>query len=183
MGLRFSERNGTENILGSFPVTRTGVWSPSIYNIYFTDRRIIFAKLGGAGTVPNMGGSGGLLASLVWVATEEGRQKKRSEAQGGYERMWPQEIADCKDNVGVPYDDVSSVTIKGRSVPEIIFVFLRKQKLGWEKASFILYGDSNTYNENLRSAGVLLRRFLPYKLDNQLQDTKYSHLRKIFENL
>jgi hypothetical protein len=96
--------------------------------------------------------------------------------------MTPQEIADCKDNVGVSYDDISSVTVKNKGAPEILFVFSRMQKLGWEKMSFLFNARTISFKEVLHSAVLLLRRFLQSKLDNQLQDKKFFPARTYFEN-
>jgi hypothetical protein len=77
---------------------------------------------------------------------------------------------------------VSSVTARNKGVPEVSFVFSRRQKLGWEKADFMLNANPNRVEQDLRSAGVLLHRFLASKLDNQLQDKKFFRAREIFEN-
>jgi len=96
--------------------------------------------------------------------------------------MTPQEITDCKENVGVLYDDISLVRVRGKGIAQIFFFFVRKQKLGWERISFTLRAEPETYKENLLSSGELLRRFIPSKLDNQLQNTKYGNNRELFEN-
>jgi hypothetical protein len=163
-GMPSTERDSTENVLGFFSATRTTVWNWYIYNLYFTERRLIFAKLGAWARAP---------------------AEKRYENQRKYEHMTPQEIADCEDNVGVFYDDISSVRVKG---DEVSFAFFRKQKLGWEKISFQLFSEAdyrrkmNEAKENLRSADELLRRFLPYKLDeaslaalNSVANKRYSY--------
>jgi hypothetical protein len=146
-GLPFRERDSTENVLGFFSATRTTVWNWFIYNLYFTEHRIIFAKLGAWARAP---------------------AEKRYENQRKYEHMTPQEIADCEDNVGVFYNDISSVKVKG---DKLSFAFFRTQKLGWEKIGFELYSEADykrkmkEAKENLQSADELLRRFLPDKLD------------------
>lgn len=85
--------------------------------------------------------------------------------------MTLQEIADGKDNVGVAYSDIASVLVKGKSLPEIWFTFAQKQKLGWEKIGFIIYGG-NLFDQTVKKAGELLRQFLLARLDVQLQSSE-----------
>jgi hypothetical protein len=144
-------------------------WYPPTYDLYFTDRRVIFAKVGDF--VPSGVGVGFILSEIGEAAEKRGIKEKR----GKYAQMTPQEIADGKDNVGVFYSDIASVLVKGKRVPEIWFTFSRKQKLDWEKVGFVVYGG-NLFDETVRSAGELLRKSLAAKLDVQLESPKLIEL-------
>jgi hypothetical protein len=183
MGLPSTERDVSENVLGFFTATRRTNWNQYIYNLYFTERRIIFARLGGEASPPYGGNPGTVFLQSIFYPLVEGRkQKKQQETKKTYDQMTPQEIADCKDNFGVFYHDISSVTVKGKGIPKVTFNFFRKQKFECDKIDFELNVALSKPDEILRSAGELLHRFLPFKLDNQLKDTKYWHKRSIFEN-
>lgn len=183
MDLLFKERDNSENVLGFFTVTKQTNWNQYIYNLYFTERRIIFARLGGEASPPYGSNPGTVfLQSIFYPLVESRYQKKRQETKRTYDQMTPQEIADCKDNMAVLYDDISSVTVTGKWTPEVVFTFSKKQKLEWEKVKFLLYTISNKRDETLRVSGELLRKFLPIKLKVELQDTKYNYNRSLFEN-
>ena len=181
MSLPPTERHNSETVLGFFSVTRIAFLHSAMYNAYFTERRVIFAKLGGVLIPPTSYSPANPLAGLAWASTEGKRVKKRLAAQNEYGKMTPQEIADREDNVAVLYYDILSVRVKGVRQPSISFVFTRKQKLGWDKIDFSLLTDPGALEGNLQAAGKILRRFLPGKIDNQLKDTKYDHSREIFE--
>jgi hypothetical protein len=101
-----------------------------------------------------------------------GKKREIEENQAKYTRMSPEQMADGKDNVGVFYDDVLSVTIKEKRWSlEMEFVFSRRQKLGWEKVGFNTYGVDFP-DQALRVLGDLLRKFLPTKLNVQLSSSK-----------
>jgi hypothetical protein len=141
-------------------------WYPPTYDLYFTDRRIVFARVGDY--IPPSVGIGSILSDIGDAAEKHNIKERR----GKYAQMTPQTIADGKNNVGALYDDIASVLVEGkRFSTEIWFKFSRKQKLEWEKAGFVIYED-----ETLRSAGDLLRRFLAAKLDVRLKSPKLMAL-------
>ncbi len=159
----------TERVLESLvDVTLHKLFSPPTYDIYFTNRRVIFAKI--ADYIYPAGGTE-IITSVMSTIGEAAEKHKAKEKRAAYAKMTPQEIADAKDSVGVFYDEITSVVVKGKRLPEIEFTFSRKQKLGWEKAEFIIYGGPN-FDQTVKSAGQILRRILPNKLIIQLQSPK-----------
>ena len=86
--------------------------------------------------------------------------------------MTPQQMADGKDNIGVFYEDVLNVTVKGKRSLEIEFVFSRMQKLGWNKVGFNTWGVDFS-DEAARSLGDLLRKFLSSKLNVELESSRW----------
>jgi hypothetical protein len=162
----WSSAKGPETVLGSFSAIVRKTWYPPTYDLYFTDRRIIFVKIGDY--IPPSTGIIGSIASDIGEAAERHNIKERRDK---YARMTLQEIADGKDNVGVAYDDIASVLVKGKKLPEIWFSFARKQKLGWEKIGFIIYGGDQ-FDQTVKKAGELLREFLLTRINIQLQSSK-----------
>lgn len=153
-----------ERVFGSVVMSLRKMWEPPNYGIYFTDRRLIFAKVSGYYSP-----AGGLIVDDIIRA---GKKREIEENQAKYTRMSPEQMADGKDNVGVFYDDVLSVTIKEKRWSlEMEFVFSRRQKLGWEKVGFNTYGVDFP-DQALRVLGDLLRKFLPTKLNVQLSSSK-----------
>jgi hypothetical protein len=152
-----------ERVFGSVVMNLRKMWAPPNYGIYFTDRRLIFARVSGYYSP-----AGGLIVDDIIRA---GKKREIEENQAKYAQMSPQQMADGKDNVGVFYEHVLNVTVKEKRFLEMEFVFCRMQKLGWEKVGFNTWGVDFP-DEAVRSLSDLLRKFLPTKLNVQLQSSK-----------
>jgi hypothetical protein len=152
-----------ERVFGSVLMSLRKTWAPPNYGIFFTDRRIIFAKVSGY-NYP----AGGLIVNEM-VRAGEKREIEKSKAE--YAQMNPQQMADGKDNVGVFYEDVLNVTVRGKRSLEMNLAFSRVQNLGWEKVGFNTWGVDFP-DEAVRSLGDLLRKFLPTKLNVQLESSR-----------
>jgi hypothetical protein len=143
---------------------------PPTYDLYFTGRRIIFVKIGDY-VSPSADPIVSILTNIGRAAEKHNIKERRAKCA----QMTPQEMADGKDNVGVFYSDVASVLVKGKRLPEIWFTFSRTQKLKWEKVGFTIYGG-DLFDQNVKSAGELLHKFLPDKLDVQLRSPELMAL-------
>ena len=67
MGSSSQGEKGAERVLGYFTATLRKMWMPPTYDLYFTDQRIIFVKIGdyvspGVGPVPSILGDIGQAA-------------------------------------------------------------------------------------------------------------------------
>jgi len=152
-----------ERVFGSVVMSLRKMWAPPNYGIFFTNRRVIFARISGY-----YNQDAGLIVDEIVRA---GKKREIEENQAKYAQMSPQQMADGKDNVGVFYEHVLNVTVKGKRSLEMEFMFCTVQKLGWEKVGFNTWGV-DLPDEAVRSLGDLLRKFLPTKLNVQLQSSK-----------